>query len=86
MPGGHVLGAEGDHQQHMTARHPLFLPPILPTAKQLQGQFIRPLAIIQQDQRRPLRRTQDVQERGQRLQERLDALGTEPDPEAPHQS
>ena len=52
----------------MTARQPLFFASILPAAKELQGQLIRPLAIIQQDQRRPLRRTQDVQERGQRLQ------------------
>src|SRR5262245_19878968 len=65
MAFGHVLRTKGDDQQQMAAA--IGMTPA-PMPQELQSQLIRPLAIIQKNERRSVRRSQGVQESSQSLQ------------------
>ena len=46
----HSLGAKGD-DEHQVLAGALFHAPAVPVSDQLQGEFVGPLAIVDQDQR-----------------------------------
>jgi hypothetical protein len=55
----HFFGAKGDHEQNVAA---LLRAAPLPLAEQIQGQFVSPLAIIEQDQGGPILTPQGFQQ------------------------
>lgn len=64
MAGGHFLRPKGDNQENWTLGGCLSAPPV---AEHLDRQLVGPLAVIQQNERRPARGAQGIQERSQRL-------------------
>ena len=49
---GHFLGAKGHHQQDVSSRLGMNFTVGVPATDQLIRQFVRPLAVVEQDQRR----------------------------------